>query len=254
MESQDMPVCSLTRRWSRWAHTVNAWCVTVALLSAAPAAFADEGGVSFWLPGQLGSFSALPGDPGWSLPLVYYHYSGDAGGSKAFEIGGAVTLGLDAKADLFIAVPTYTFSSPVLGAQASLSVTALAGHVSAKGTATLTGPFGGVLSAATSDSRDGVGDLYPMATLKWNRGAHNFMTYAMAGVPVGTYDVDRLANIGTNHWALDGGGGYTYLDPAKGHEFTAVLGITYNWKNPDTNYRNGVDSHLDWAASQTSWV
>ncbi len=28
------------------------------------------------------------------------------------------------------------------------------------------------------------------------------------------------------------------------------LGFTYNFENPDTNYRNGTDAHLDWAASQ----
>jgi hypothetical protein len=29
-----------------------------------------------------------------------------------------------------------------------------------------------------------------------------------------------------------------------------VLGLTYNFKNPDTQYQNGVDLHLDWGASQ----
>ena len=72
----------------------------------------------------------------------------------------------------------------------------------------------------------------------------------MAGVPVGSYKVGRLANLGTNHWSLDAGGGYTYLDPKKGHEFSAVLGFTHNWENDDTNYKNGTSGHLDWAASQ----
>ena len=29
-----------------------------------------------------------------------------------------------------------------------------------------------------------------------------------------------------------------------------MLGFTYNWENPDTHYQNGIDAHLDWAASQ----
>ena len=33
-------------------------------------ALADEGGVSFWLPGQYGSFAALPPETGFSMPLV----------------------------------------------------------------------------------------------------------------------------------------------------------------------------------------
>ena len=35
-----------------------------------------------------------------------------------------------------------------------------------------------------------------------------------------------------------------------GREFYAVVGFTYNFENPDTSYTNGIDSHLDWAASQ----
>lgn len=29
-----------------------------------------------------------------------------------------------------------------------------------------------------------------------------------------------------------------------------VTGVTYNFENPDTDYQNGVSSHLDWGASQ----
>ena len=29
-----------------------------------------------------------------------------------------------------------------------------------------------------------------------------------------------------------------------------MAGLTYNFTNPDTDYRSGVDFHLDWAASQ----
>jgi hypothetical protein len=42
----------------------------------AQSARADEGGVSFWEPGQYGSFAAIAPSPGWSLPLVFYGYGG----------------------------------------------------------------------------------------------------------------------------------------------------------------------------------
>ena len=64
------------------------------------------------------------------------------------------------------------------------------------------------------------------------------------------YDSTRLANIGIGHGAIDGGVGYTYFDPIKQHEFSAVAGLTYNLTNTSTNYQNGVDFHLDWGASQ----
>ncbi len=114
----------------------------------------------------------------------------------------------------------------------------------------MTGPFGNTLTGGQTDTLEGVADLYPTASLKWNQGPHNYMIYTMGGVPVGEYSAGRLANLGTNHWSLDAGAGYTYFDPKRGHEFSAVLGFTYNWENHDTDYRNGTSAHLDWAASQ----
>lgn len=226
-------------------------CAAAALLVAASTvSVADEGGVSFWLPGQFGSFAAVAGDPGWSLPLVYYHAATDAGAGKSFPRGGQVRAGLDVKADLLLAVPTYVFTEPVLGAQASFSVAGLFGSAKVGVDATLTGPGGRTLTGSQSDSLTSVGDLYPSAALRWNRGTHNFMAYTMAGVPVGSYDAARLANLGTNHWSLDAGGGYTYLNPKSGRELSATLGFTYNFENPDTDYKNGISGHLDWAVSQ----
>ncbi|MGO9390383.1 MAG: phenol degradation protein meta, partial [Rhodoblastus sp.] len=42
-------------------------------LFAATAAFADEGGVSFWLPGTYGSLAAVPGTPGLNFTTFNYN-------------------------------------------------------------------------------------------------------------------------------------------------------------------------------------
>jgi hypothetical protein len=89
-----------------------------------------------------------------------------------------------------------------------------------------------------------------MGTLKWHDGNNNWLAYLTGDIPTGAYKAGRLANIGIGHGAIDAGGGYTYLDPKKGHELSIVGGFTYNFENDDTNYKNGVDSHIDWAASQ----
>jgi hypothetical protein len=96
----------------------------------------------------------------------------------------------------------------------------------------------------------GFGDLIPQASLRWNFGAHNVMTYVTGGIPVGAYDPQRLANLGIGHGAIDAGAGYTYFNPQTGREFSGVAGFTYNFKNPDTDYQSGVDFHFDWGASQ----
>ena len=145
--------------------------------------------------------------------------------------------------------PTYVFATPVLGGQAAVGMTALYGRNTTSVSATLTGPGGTSLSGSRSDYVLGFGDLYPAASLKWNRDVHNVMVYATAGVPVGVYDPNRLASMGLGHWAADAGAGYTYLNEQAGFEWSAVVGFTYNFINPYTQYRSGIDAHLDWAIS-----
>jgi hypothetical protein len=224
--------------------------VVAALAISSGIASADEGGASFWLPGQMSSFAAAPGEAGFSLPFVYYHTSADAGGTRNFAVGGNLVAGLDVKADLVFFVPTYVFAEPVLGGQAALSLAWAAGRMNVGADAVITGPHGDAINLSRTDTVEGGSDLYPMATLKWNRGNSNWLAYAMGGVPVGAYELGRLANIGLNHWSLDAGAGYTYLDAKAGHELSIVGGMTYNFENEDTNYQNGVDGHIDWAASQ----
>src|SRR5271170_523076 len=76
----------------------------VAILSAPRITRADEGGVSFWLPGLFGSLAAVPqAAPGWWLYTFNYYTNVSAGSSVAaareVEIGRfnpTVTLNLSA--------------------------------------------------------------------------------------------------------------------------------------------------------------
>jgi hypothetical protein len=104
--------------------------------------------------------------------------------------------------------------------------------------------------AGLNDTTFGFSDLIPQASLRWNAGVNNFMTYVTGAIPIGTYDPTNLANLGTGHGALDGGVGYTYLDPKNGHEFSIVSGLTGNFTNLHTGYTNGIDWHADCGASQ----
>jgi hypothetical protein len=49
---------------------------------------------------------------------------------------------------------------------------------------------------------------------------------------------------------MDGGGGYIYFDEKAGREFSAVMRWRYNFINPSTQYRNRINLHVDYAASQ----
>src|SRR6202790_1108920 len=104
---------------------------------------ADEGGVSFWIPGFFGSLAATPQQPGWSLATVYYHTSVSAGADVArareFTLGRVpgnatvnanLNLNVNATGDLGFVAPTYVFATPVLGGQASVSLVSAYGVVS----------------------------------------------------------------------------------------------------------------------------
>jgi len=236
----------------------------VAVCSSSNFARADEGGVSFWVPGFFGSLAATPLTPGFSLANIYYHTSVSAGGNVAFarqvsrgnitaNFTGVLNANLDAKADLYMAIPSYTFATPVLGGQASVALIVPYGRNRASVDATLTGtpgPFPFTISGGSSDAVTGFGDLVPQFNLRWNQGVNNFMVYATGNLTTGRYDPTRLANLGIGHNAIDAGGGYTYFNPQTGHELSATLGFTYNFENVHTDYQNGVDMHLDVGASQ----
>jgi len=222
----------------------------VFVASAPNPAKADIGGMSFWLPGLMGSLAAVPGQPGWGLANIYIHLDTGARGGKEFQNSGSVVSGLHARADALAIAPSYTFATPVLGGQAAVSLIGVPLSVGVNIDATLTGPRGNQISGHAADRRAGLADLFYQGTLKWNHGVDNFMVYVTGNIPNGTFDATRLANLSLGYTAVDGGIGYTYFDTKTGREFSIVGGVTYNTINPDLQYQNGIDFHIDWAASQ----
>ncbi len=222
--------------------------IGVATLSAAPAA-ADEGGVSFWLPGIFGSFAAVPLQPGMSFSTTNYYTSVSGGKSTDFQIGGRVVADVSARGDVQYSTLAYAFPTPVLGGEAIVSMSSIVAQNDVSIFGTLTGPLGRTISGSREQTTTGFGDLYPQASLRWNQGLNNYMTYLTGDIPVGDYSTQNLANIGIGHAAIDAGGGYTYLNPQTGNELSFVLGATYNFINPSTQYQSGIDGHFDWGAS-----
>jgi hypothetical protein len=246
------------------------------LFSAPTIAVADEGGVSFWIPGFFGSLAAAPQQAGWSLSTFYYHTSVSAGADVAIarertlnripvnlSLSAALNANVNSQADLQFAALSYVLPTPVFGGQAAFALLGAYGRVSTSLAAQLSGtlsattaggvPLGSIAfsrSDTINDSLWGFGDLIPQFSLRWNAGVNNYMVYVTGDIPVGAYDPSRLSNTGIGHGAFDGGFGYTYFNPKTGHEFSGVLGFTYNNTNQSTQYQNGVDMHFDWGASQ----
>jgi hypothetical protein len=229
-------------------------------------AFADEDGVSFWIPGFFGSLAAAPQQPGWTLTSILYNTNVSASGNAA--VAREITIGrfnptinisvnahVHADATIGFLAPSYVFATPFLGGQASAALLFGYGNndtsLNASATATIDHPPLSITrSVALQQDTTGFTDLIPMFSDRWNAGVNNYMVYITGDIPVGLYSSSNLANIGLGHGAIDGGVGYTYFDPKTGHEFSAVAGLTGNFENHSTNYTNGIDFHLDWGASQ----
>ena len=235
----------------RRSQQALAAAVTLGTIALVPvAAHADNGGIGFWLPGTMGSLSAVPGQPGMSYTFQYIHLDAIATGGKAFQQNANIVAGLHAKADVGVFLPTYTFATPVLGGQLTIGAATVPGNIGVGINATLTGPRGNTISGSAVDERVTWADIYYIGELKWNFGVNNFMTYVFGNIPSGTYDSTRLANLSTGYVAVDTGAGYTYLNPKTGQEFSVVAGFSFNGTNTALDYRNGVDFHADFAASQ----
>jgi hypothetical protein len=208
---------------------------------------ADQGGVPFWFSGQFASLAAVPATPGWSLITSPYYYNGSANKNRTFQVGETVAAGVKTNAPLLLFQPGYAAEGKILDGQPYAGLGWGPGSNRTAVDITLSQP---AFAGTRSDSITGGTDLYPFANLAWASGYNNWMTYVTGDIPTGAYQASRLSNLGIGHGAIDAGGGYTYLNDKTGLEFSGVAGVTYNWENTHTDYKNGMDSHLDWAVSQ----
>ena len=224
---------------------------------------ADESGASFWAPGTFANLAAVPAEPGWSFSATYFHATLMGGSNQAAADTlplfprTTLTVQLDAdiktNVDLAILTPAYTFATPIWGGRLGFNLFIPVGtartQIDALATGAL-GPIGFATQNSVSDRLTSFGDPAPQLSLKWNEGVNNFMVYSRGGVPVGDYNPDRIVNLGDGHASWDNGFGYTYFNATTGLEFSAVSGLTYNFKNPQTDYQNGIDWHTDLEASR----
>ena len=208
---------------------------------------ADEGGVPFWMSGQYASMAAVPMATGWSLVAMPYVYSGNADKSKTFQRGTSLNAGVSTRESLILMQLGYVAEEKIFGGQPYVGLGWGPGSNTTSASVSITNPN---TQFNRSNTSNGSTDIYPLASLTWNQGNNNFKTYVTGDIPVGTYNSPSLSSIGIGHAAMDAGGGYTYLNNTTGLEFSGVLGATYNWINSQTNYQNGIDSHLDWSVSQ----
>ena len=92
-----------------------------------------------------------------------------------------------------------------------------------------------------SDDRFGLGDIIvDPFILGWHWKNFHVTTGLDIYIPVGTYNQDRLANLGRNYWTFEPVLGMTYLSDG-GFEISAKFMYDFNTENDDTNYQSGQE-------------
>ena len=248
----------------RW---IMAAVVAGAIAIAPKPAIADQGGVSFWVPGLFGSLAAVPGQPGFNFASVYYHTSVGASGSRrcrqsrsrsgscsaSANLKVNLNVDLNARANLVFLVPGYIFETPIFGGQLGVSMAVIPGQQTRDARRHVDGfARSAVGDAAGTDQRHRVGIRRSVsaghAEMESRRPQLDDLRHDQYSGRHLRFNAARQSRLG--HSAIDGGLGYTYFDPTKGHEFSVVAGTTYNFTNKHTDYRNGQDYHIDAAAAQ----
>jgi hypothetical protein len=209
-------------------------------------ALAVEGGTSFYLLGSKTTMAGYLPPPGFYGALQNYAYTGSA--DIDFETAGVeLTGGVDA--DAYIALPTalWVLDQAILGGNLAFSLTTPFGgkQVEAGAITSLLG-----LSRELNAKRDNwaFGDPVFGSTLGWHDGNLHYSLGALVNVPIGQWELGNPVNIGFNRWVVDTTAAVTYLDPETKFELSGAVGLTYNFENPDTDYKSGTELHAEAAA------
>lgn len=235
--------------------------------AAMSAAHAAENAAGFYLLGAKTSMSGYLPPPGTYVTDLNYYYSGDAGGQAAVGIAlrqtGAVLdidadVSIDASAYINAPVALWVAPEKVLGGNIGFGIMVPVGskkvEIGIDTINTITLPDGTTIVGGSHFGRDEdsfkFGDPLLNAVIGWHQGNWHWSLNALLNVPIGQWDTGSITNLAFHHWGLDTTGAVTWLDAARGHEISVAAGFTFNWENPDTDYRTGTEFHVEWALIQ----
>lgn len=188
--------------------------------------------------------------PGVYFQDSLYLYKGSAGSNVNFPLGNVVGAGISEKFIVNIATLSWFAPGTFLGGTFGLAATIPYGRAEVTADVAFTGPLGVNRQLGRFDSVTAIGDTAFSAILGWQDGNHHWNVAVTGFAPTGSYNPNRLANMGLNRPGVDVKGAYTWLDAKTGLEVSAALGMTFSMENTATNYSTGNELHLEGAINQ----
>lgn len=107
------------------------------------------------------------------------------------------------------------------------------------------------LSYAFDGSGSGLSDPYVYGFINWKVDEFSYFTTGLTLFSdFGSYNADKIINMGRNYISVDPVVSYTYLNIENGREFSVTGGIMFNTKNKETEYKTGAELHIDFIFAQ----
>jgi hypothetical protein len=112
--------------------------------------------------------------------------------------------------------------------------------------------------AGAQQGKRGLGDITVTAVALGYHHSENLHSVVALDIiaPTGSYERNRLANIGRNYWAIQPVYTVSRMNP-KGWNWDVKLMYDFNFKNTDTDYRSGQEVHVDYSVGYgvaPNWV
>jgi hypothetical protein len=215
------------------------------LAGQAGPALAIEGGTSTYLLGSRDSLAGVVPPPGTYVTGQFVFIEGNV---SFAALGGRPLVDLETSTSIFELVGTQVFEGDVMGGRPAISFTlpAVTGEVGF--TATL-----GPLTGGFTDENTGFGDLTITPMIGWSEGKSHWLVAASVFLPTGQYELGTVSaatgvqvlNFGRNRLAVDPVVAYSYIDLAKGREYSIAGGITFSSRNDATDYQSAPEAHVE---------
>ena len=260
------------------APSCVAYCTALITTLVSLTSMAEEKAIGHYLPGSVTTIADMtPTQPGWVIEPLLLNYQGAFNNNSYLSFNKQPTkqaynaqIGIDSDVDLTIdaaaLVVIHTFDTSVLGADWSSGIvlpyvkTNIDIDITTQSTIDLDfnrplnqfdGRYQRGSHISIHDSDEGLGDVILIpAMLAWQSGYWTSTAQLFIYTPTGSFDSDKLVNVGLNYWTLNPMLGLSYSNPNNGFNSSVYAGVTLNSENTDTDYKSGSVVHIDASVQQ----
>ncbi|OCH18955.1 MULTISPECIES: transporter [unclassified Aliivibrio] len=210
--------------------------------------FSEEGGSGHYMPGSMSSFvDGIPDSPSFIARLNVLTYEGKY--DKNLPIAGLNTADIDVKSQALGLTMVYRPNFEI-GDNWSYAFGGTIPFVDIEVTASV--ETSGQYGVKVTETDSGLGDimLMPVMLNQIINPDLNVNYRVSVYAPTGDYQVGRLANTGKNFWTIEPTIAAIYVGKENGIEASIFAGMDFNTENKDTNYKSGIQAHIETTIAQ----